>query len=229
VGLLVDDTVHRRAWRKPAAWVAGALVGVLALFLSIGVVEDLSTKDRTDYRALGEFIETEHPETIDVIFDTVAYPLGRSRPGFAGYGRYTATDRQMIRAAAIHTHPEMIVDGQDYLIATSGPVLHVAGWEPIVVSGNLTRYIPDQDPGTVAGVAAALIEFGRATESSKGGVFRIAGALVLAGDGELGASCAEIDALIADDPAINANVVIMVNRSPLGEVFASCPAGDPLS
>jgi hypothetical protein len=229
VGLLVDDTVERRAWRTPGTWIAGALVGAMAVSLTVGVVDDLSTADRTDYRALGELIEAEYPDTVDVIFDTVAYPLGKWRPGYAGYGRYTADARQMIKAEILHFRPETIVDGQDYLIATAGPILDVEGWEPVVASHNLTLYVPDQYPATVSEVAAALIDFGRATQPLQGAVLRIAGALVFVNVGELGAGCAEIDALIAEDPAITQKVATSVERSQLAEDFASCPGGNPLS
>lgn len=229
VGLLVDDTVERRAWRTLATWIAGALVGAMVVSLTVGVVDDFSTKNGTDYRALGELIEAEYPDTVDVIFDTVAYPLGKWRPGYAGYGRYTADARQMIKAEILHFRPETIVDGQDYLIATAGPILDVEGWEPVVASHNLTLYVPDQYPATVSEVAAALIDFGRATQPLQGAVLRIAGALVFINVGELGAGCAEIDALIAEDPAITQKVATSVERSQLAEDFASCPGGNPLS
>ena len=229
VGLLVDDIAQRRAWREPSSWIAGASVGAMAMFLTIGVIADLATADRTDYRALGELIEADYPDTVDVIFDTVAYPLGRYRPGYAGYGRYTTNARQMIKAEGLHVRPETIVQGQDYMIATNGPILDVDGWAPIVASDNLTLYAPDRYPATVREIARALIDFGRATGPSQGGVFRIAGALVLVNDGDLAWGCAEIDALIADDPAIKPNVVIAVGRSPLVEAFASCPSGNPMS
>ena len=229
VGLLVDDIAQRRAWREPSSWIAGASVGAMAMFLTIGVIADLATADRTDYRALGELIEADYPDTVDVIFDTVAYPLGRYRPGYAGYGRYTTNARQMIKAEGLHVRPETIVQGQDYMIATNGPILDVDGWAPIVASDNLTLYAPDRYPATVREIARALIDFGRATGPSQGGVFRIAGALVLVNDGDLAWGCAEIDALIANDPAIKSNVVIAVGRSPLVEAFASCPFGNPMS
>lgn len=228
VGLLMEDLIESLRDRRPSTFVAGGVVGALMVALGLGVVEDLSTPDRTDYRALGELVEADHPVSTDVIFDTVAYPLGRYRPGYAGYGRYTAVERQMIKAEIIHIRPDAILDDNDYLVATAGPVVEVEGWNPVSASDDMTLYVPEQYPRTAVEVAQVLIQFGEAAPASQGGVFRIAGAIVLAHNHELPLGCAALGDLIAEDPSLKEAAGAAVSRSPVSAAFSGCPGGNPI-
>ncbi len=228
LGLLAESAV--RAIRRPTSplvvatnVVVAALLAVLGAQLVVATVDDLrNSDDSPDYAALGREIETRLPVSTSIVFDSVGRPLGRYRPGYAGYGRYTSPARQVVNAKDVVQSPAQLREVGQYAIGTRGPVIELDGWEAVEASESMTLYVSESERSGPVELASDLVRFGEAVDTARGAMLRLAAAQLLFEVGDAEGGCAVVAALLAEDRSVAGGAAFVLGRSVSPELAMQC-------
>lgn len=227
-GLLAQSLGDRWRGRPVLNWISVAAVTVYVITLGAAVGDTIGSTTRSDYRRLGEQIETRVPTSTVVVFDTIDTPFGSYRPGFAGSGRYTSPERAIFRAETLLRRPQLVGAADVYVIAVNGPVVDVDGWTAVPASPTMTLYLPDEPRSGPVDLADDMIAFGGAVDVSQGAVLRIGGSMILLHAGEVDAGCHELRAVVDEGPELLPTIEAALKGSPTFEMLADCPSGSPI-
>jgi len=223
VAVTRDD--RRERWPMALATGVVMMMAAYGTQLAVATADDLRTTSRVDFQALGLAVEDRLALDTAVVFDSTGIDPGSFNTNFPPYARYTSPERRVFMAESLIWSPPAADGIGEFVIATNGPLVDVAGWTAVRVSPTMTVYTADATRVGADALGADLVRFGDAHDVAVGTTMRLAGAMILLDTGQTDAGCAALERLLADDPTITSTVRSATNRLDDAARTADCVVG----